>query len=84
MAMAFFALATVPLAEACKVDCLGEVWFADDAAGSGRLKLLRMWWNKLSSTGPKYGYFANAVKTWLVVHERSIAEEQSVFEEVAR
>ena len=43
LALAFFTLATVPLAEACKVDSLGEVWFADDAAGSGRLKLLRMW-----------------------------------------
>ena len=33
LAMAFYALATIPLARRCKVDLKGESWFADDAAG---------------------------------------------------
>ena len=58
LAMVFYALATLPLIEACKVSSLtGEVWFADDATGSGSIASLRAWWDKLVSAGPKFGYF---------------------------
>ena len=44
LAMAFYALATVPLSKACKIEQLaGEVWFADDATGGGRIDDLRRW-----------------------------------------
>ena len=39
-ATAFYALATVPLADTCKVERLNDVWFADDALGSGRIQSL--------------------------------------------
>ena len=46
LAMVFYALATIPLTKACKVESLrGEVWFADDATGAGRLLFLRTWWD---------------------------------------
>ena len=46
LAMAFYALATLPLIEACEVSTLSrEVWFADDATGCGPLTALREWWD---------------------------------------
>lgn len=79
LAMAFYALATVPLAEACRVGDLGEVWFADDASASGELKALLSWWNKLCEVGPMYGYYPNAAKTWLVVKADHIEEARRLF-----
>ena len=70
LAMAFYALATVPLIKACQVsDLAGEVWFADDATGSGPLTALRTWWDKLVTLGPNFGYYPNGENTWLVVKE---------------
>jgi len=70
LAMAFYALATIPLANACSVQQLeGEAWFADDATGSGKILSIRKWWSLLEEEGPKYGYFVNAKKTWLLVKE---------------
>ena len=44
LAMAFYTLATVSLIKAGKVSALtGEVWYADDATGSGRLTALHTW-----------------------------------------
>ena len=79
LAMAFYALATVPLADACSVKDLNDVWFADDASASGWLRSLRVWWSNLCSIGPSYGYFPNAEKSWLVVHEDKLEEAQDVF-----
>ena len=45
----------------------GEVWYADDATGGGRLLLLCAWWDNLVTNGPRWGYFCNGMKTWLVV-----------------
>ena len=81
LAMAFYALATVPLIKACKVlDLAGEAWFADDATGSGRLTALRTWWDKLTAFGPNFGYHPNGDKTWLVVSESLKDAATGVFE----
>ena len=46
------------------------MWFADDAMAGGSLNDLRGWWSRLVALGPAYGYFVNAVKTWLIVKEK--------------
>ena len=75
LAMVFYALATLPLIGPCKVSSLtGEAWFADDATGSGSIASLRAWWDKLVAPGPKFGYFPNGLKTWLVVKEDKSAD----------
>ena len=84
LAMVFYALATLPLIKACKVTTMtGEVWFADDAAGSGPITSLRTWWDYLNSEGPKFGYFPNAIKTWLVVKEGMVAAATAAFSDTA-
>ena len=68
LAMAMYALSTVPLIQT--FDGLAtQVWFADDAAAAGSLVDLLVWWKQLSGLGPGYGYCVNASKSWLVVKE---------------
>ena len=43
LAMAMYALATVPLMDKVKTNGLRQVWYADDAAGGRKLASLRQW-----------------------------------------
>ena len=81
LAMAFNALATVSLIKACNVsEPTGEVWFVNDATGSGRLTALHTWWDKLMVFGPNFGYYPNGNKTELVVSESLKDAATEVFE----
>lgn len=37
------------------------------------------WWNQLALLGPKYGYFANAAKTWLVMKGKHLEAATAAF-----
>eukprot|EP00731_Ephydatia_muelleri_P019008 Em0011g1048a len=77
LAMAMYAIATVPLIEKLQSTNTKQVWYADDATAGGTLLNLKAWWTMLSSSGPSYGYFVNPGKTWLIVkpqHERDAKE----------
>ena len=39
----------------------------------------RLWWDKLNECGPGFGYFPNAVKTWLFVKESQLALAKELF-----
>ena len=67
-----YTLATVPLIRSLP-DSVTQVWYADDATALGTVSHLRAWWNAISEKGKKYGYFANAMKTWLVTRNHSVA-----------
>ena len=79
MAMAMFALATVPLIHAVATSGSIQAWFADDAASGGRLASLRLWWDALSTIGPQYGYYPNATKTYLLVKPNQLTDAQRIF-----
>ena len=81
LAMAFFALASIPLIKAIAVDTATQVWFADDAACGSDLVCLKQWWDKLLLMGPKYGYFPNAAKTYLVVKPEKQGEADRIFQD---
>ena len=55
------------------------MWYADDATGGGKLEQLRQWWDKLNECEPAFGYFQNAVKTWLIVKESQLALAKELF-----
>ena len=76
--MAMYALATIPLIHSLKSEIL-QVWYADDASAVGKISSLCDWWNRLSSLGPSYGYFANASKTWLITKQQHLEAAQSCF-----
>ena len=77
LAMAMYAVATVPLIEKLQSTNTKQVWYADDATAGGTLMNLKAWWTMLSSSGPSYGYFVNPGKPWLIVkpqHEHDAKE----------
>ena len=63
LAMAMYAVATIPLIRRLPDD-VQHVWYADDASATGGLSNLRAWWDELLSLGPAYGYHPNAQKTY--------------------
>ena len=58
-----------------------QCWFADDAASGGNLKCLRDWWGLLTKKGPQFGYYPNAVKTFLLVKPEKYNEAANVFQD---
>ena len=47
------------------------------------MKRLRHWWDLLQESGPKFGYFPNAVKTHLLVKAENYEEAKIVFGDTA-
>ena len=78
LAMPMYALATIPLINQLKGDNT-QVWYADDAAAAGNLSCLRDWWDKLSLLGPKFGYYPNASKSWLITKESFLSDANTIF-----
>ncbi len=37
------------------------------------------WWNRLTTIGPAFGYFANVTKTWLITKEQHLSAAQACF-----
>ena len=86
LAMAMYAVCTVPLIDVCRgsqslVDCDAamQAWYADDAAAGGRLRALRLFWDLLIQYGPSYGYFPKPCKTFLVIKPQLREEAALIF-----
>ena len=78
LAMAMYGLATIPLIRRLDGLCT-QVWCTDDSAAIGKLTQLREWWDKLTTDGPRFGYFANPSKTWLVIKDDHHEEASAIF-----
>ena len=79
LAMAMYGLAVLPLLKKLAEEAK-QVWFADDAiTGREKLEQLRRWWDKLNECEPAFGYFQNAVKTWLIVKDSQLALAKELF-----
>ena len=79
--MSMYALAIMPLINELKKDSLCQIWYADDSAASGSLSDVREWWNKLNTIGPRYGYYPNSKKTWLLVKGERCQEAEKMFQQ---
>ena len=73
-----YGLATIPLIRRLNGPCK-QVWYADDSAAFGPLEHLRSWWDRLTTEGPSYGYFANPSKTWLVTKDSHLQNAAKIF-----
>ena len=69
LAMVMYVVAITPLIHRLKDNAVKQVWFTDDATAGGSFVNLKEWWEHIVSIGPDYGYYPNAMKTWLVVKE---------------
>jgi hypothetical protein len=77
LAMAMFAIGITPLIR--ELGSTYQIWFADDAAAGDTLDAVYQWWEKLVELGPRYGYYPNPAKTWLIVRQDSVASAQALF-----
>lgn len=80
LAMAMYALGTLPLILKLQND-VTQAWYADDATAGGEITGLRRWWEKLEAIGPQYGYHPNPNKTWLVVKPEHLPAAEEQFQE---
>ena len=53
--------------------------YTDDFSAAGNLKDLRRWWSVLTEIGPKFGYYPEPTKTWLVVKPCNSEKLESLF-----
>ena len=61
--------------------CNCYIWYADDATASGKLSNLKEWWDKLSVSGPDFGYFPNTKKSVVVTKPLHLEEATTIFAE---
>ena len=78
LGMPMYALATVPLIRKLPTS-VQQTWYADDAAGTGKIIHLRTWWDEISRLGPCFGYNPNASKTWLVIKKEYESKAITIF-----
>ena len=71
--MAIYAIATIPLILMI-VDIIHQddsstktAAFADDFTAGGKIAQLKKWWNTLCHLGPKFGYYPEGGKSWLII-----------------
>jgi len=81
LAMAMYAVSTIPLLQNAKTPSAKQIWFADDATSGGKLTGMRHWWDVLATAGPLYGYDINAIKSWLIVKPNRLEQAKAVFKE---
>ena len=73
LAMPMYALATIRKLKTSVSD-VNHVWYAD-----GQVSHLREWWDQINALGPKFGYFTNARKIWLVTKEECCSAAVAAF-----
>ena len=78
--MAMYSVSVSPLIASLQDSYVKQVWFADDATVVGTLHGLRDWWSRLQDLGSLYGYYPNALKTWLIVKPAYLSDAQWLFE----
>ena len=71
--MYMYALATLPLIESLP-NQVDQIWFADNAGRGGTLQNTRCGGIRCLWKGPKYGYYPNAVKSYLLVKSNYLEE----------
>jgi len=85
LGMAIYAIATSPMLDiliAATSDSHNKMAaFADDASASGKITSLREWWFHLIEAEPKYGYYPQPTKSWLIVNRRSWRKQDEPLKE---
>ena len=81
--MGLYSCSTIPLVHGTheKAD-VKRIFYADDGAGGGKLKNLKVWWDIIQRDGPGYGYFPEPSKTWLITKPQFLEAAKKVFPDV--
>ena len=78
-AIGIYAIGILPLIDKLQ-GIVQQCWYADDSAAGGTILDLKRWWDLLQVLGPRYGYFPNGTKSWLVVKEDAVDTVREVFD----
>ena len=57
-----------------------EVAFADDLTVADKISSIKDYWSQLTSIGPKYGYFPESSKSYLIVKEDRLPHATMLFD----
>ena len=57
------------------------VAFADDFSAVGKLKSLLQWWTTFLQVGPKFGYFPEPTKSWLIAKSETHTIRKKFFKD---
>ena len=80
LAMLFYGVSLMPLIESLKDrDKYLQTWYADDSGALGALELVE-WLSSLTENGPKYGYYPEPSKSYLVVHPNFVEKAHQLFD----
>ena len=83
LAMLLYGLAVLPLARKLKnPEKWKQNWYADDSACSAPLTLIFEWFELLIREGPKYGYFPELQKSFLVISPEFFDEAEHIFKDL--
>ena len=89
IAMAVYAIAIIPMILMI-VDITSKIddstktaAYADDVTAAGKIIQLKNWWKTLCILGPKFGYYPEASKSWLIVKEKAKQRAFTVFKDTA-
>ena len=53
--------------------------YADDLTAAGIVKGIKYWWEQLCKLDPKFGYFPEATKSWLIVEVNTEDKATEIF-----
>ena len=87
IAMAVYAIAIIPIILTIvyitsKIDDSTKTEaYADDVTAAGKIIQFKNWWRTLCILGPKFGYYPEASKSWLIVKEKAKQRAFTVFKE---
>ena len=56
-----------------------EVAFTDDLTVAGKIADIKIFWDKLGTIGPKYGYFFKSTKSYLIVKKNCLKDAKTIF-----
>ena len=89
IAVAVYAIAIIPIMLMI-VDITSKIddstktaAYADDVTAAGKIIQLKNWWKTLRMLGPKFGYYPEASKSWLIVKEKAKQRAFTVFKDTA-
>ena len=89
IAMAVYAIVIIPMILltvyiTSKVnDSTKTATYADDVTAAGKIIQLKNWWKKPCILDPKFRYYPEALKSWLIVKEKAKQRAFTVFKDTA-